>query len=399
MMFATMLLCGAVLDGIIPLANSVLAAPLNSLPQIRQQTAAAGTGTFTISNQLKAAIQSNINNGSNATFVIALVDPNGTQFYGYGKMSTANQTTVDKNTIFAIGSVTKTLTTLLLADMANRGVFNLNDSIEKYLAPTVQVPTYNGQHITLESLATHTSGLPDNPPNMPLTDPGFQKYTLAQMYQALSSIKLTRAPGSKYNYSNFGVGLLGNILASKAGMPYEQLVIDRVLNLLGMNSTRITLSEPLKSRLAIGHINGHPLPITRNPLPFSPAGGFYSTGADLAKYLSANMGLTKTNLSRAMQESHLVRSYTNMTGFGGHGKIYIGLGWFTTANYNPGPSGNLTWDNGLFNGYNSFIGFNPSTGKGIVILCSGLQPNLLVSQIGFGPYDKLSTLLWNLLNQ
>jgi hypothetical protein len=82
-----------------------------------------------------------------------------------------------------------------------------------------------------------------------------------------------------------------------------------------------------------------------------------------------------------------------------HCKIYIGLGWFTTANYNPGTTGNLTWDNGLFNGYNSFIGFNPSKGKGIVILCSGLQPNLLVSQIGFGPFDKLSTLVWNLLNQ
>jgi serine-type D-Ala-D-Ala carboxypeptidase/endopeptidase len=101
------------------------------------------------------------------------------------------------------------------------------------LPATVKVPTYNGQHITLESLATHTSGLPDNPPNMPLTGPGFQKYTLQQMYQALSSIKLTRAPGSKYNYSNFGMGLLGNILASKDGMPYEQLVIDRILNVLG----------------------------------------------------------------------------------------------------------------------------------------------------------------------
>jgi CubicO group peptidase (beta-lactamase class C family) len=74
--------------------------------------------------------------------------------------------------------------------MTNRGTVNLNDSIEKYLPATVKVPTYNGQHITLESLATHTSGLPDNPPNMPLTGPGFQKYTLQQMYQALSRIKV-----------------------------------------------------------------------------------------------------------------------------------------------------------------------------------------------------------------
>jgi serine-type D-Ala-D-Ala carboxypeptidase/endopeptidase len=92
---------------------------------------------------------------------------------------------------------------------------------------------------------------------MPLTGTGFQKYTLQQMYQALSNIKLTRAPGSKYNYSNFGMELLDNILASKAGMPYEQLVVDRILNVLGMNSTRATLSDAPKSRLAIGHMNGH----------------------------------------------------------------------------------------------------------------------------------------------
>src|SRR5438552_18350678 len=98
MMFAMMLLCGAVLDGIMPIANSVLAAPLNSLPQIRQQTPAAGTGTFTISNHLKAAIQTNINNGSNAAMVIALVDTNATQFYRYGKMSISYETIVYKNT-------------------------------------------------------------------------------------------------------------------------------------------------------------------------------------------------------------------------------------------------------------------------------------------------------------
>jgi len=93
----------------------------------------------------------------------------------------------------------------------------------------LKFPTYNGQHITLEDLATHTSGLSDNPPNMPLNGPGVQNYTLQQMYQALSSTKLASAPGSKYNYSNFGMGLLDNILSSKAGIPYEQLVIDRIV--------------------------------------------------------------------------------------------------------------------------------------------------------------------------
>jgi serine-type D-Ala-D-Ala carboxypeptidase/endopeptidase len=96
--------------------------------------------------------------------VIGLVDANGTQFYGYGKTSNAsNATTVNENTLFDIGSITKTFTTTILADMVNNGTVKLDDPIEKYLPPTVRVPTYNGNKITLEDLATHTSGLPDLP--------------------------------------------------------------------------------------------------------------------------------------------------------------------------------------------------------------------------------------------
>jgi CubicO group peptidase (beta-lactamase class C family) len=400
-------LSAILLAGIVVAANSILAAtvPHIALQQTKPEGSFIGKKTFTISNQLRAAVKSDIDNGSNAGIVIALVDPNGTQFYGYGKMSNANQTSVNKNTLFDIGSLTKTLTTLLLAQMADDGIVNLNDPIEKYLPATVKVPMFNGQHITLGNLATHTSGLPDNPPNMPLTGPGFQKYTFEQMYQALSNIQLTRAPGSVYNYSNFGMALLGDILASKAGMPYEQLVIDRILNILGMDSTRITLSDQLKLRLAAGHFNGVELPTTiENPLPLAPAGSFRSTASDMAKYLSTNMGLTKTTLYSAMQQSHLMRLNTNMKVFGGHGGIYIGLGWFTTTVNNnnnntnhPHTNESIIWDNGIFNGYNSFIGFNLAKHKGIVILCSAIQRNLLVSQIGFGPFDRLSTLIWNLL--
>ncbi|HZI70604.1 MAG TPA: serine hydrolase [Nitrososphaeraceae archaeon] len=415
-LFATIVLSGVLLDNTISSANSILNASSSSSSVYSMSTTTAatplkplthtgvknakGNSTFTISYKLKKEINSHIDNGSNAAIVIGLVDPNGTQFYGYGKMSNANQTTVDKNTVFGIGSITKSFTTLLLTDIANRGIVNLNDPIKKYLPSTVKVPTYNGVEITLEDLATHTSGLPHDPPNMPLNGPGFQKYTLEQLYQALSSIKLTSAPGSKYHYSNFGMALLGDILSSKAGMPYEQLVINRILNVLGMNSTRITLSDTLKSRLAIGHRNGRELHTIENPLPYAPAGGFRSTASDMVKYLSANMGLAKSNLSTAMGISHQPRFNTNLTGFSSHNRIYIGLAWFTTAPFgNMDTSTNkIIWDNGQFNGYNGFIGFNPNKQKGVVILCSGVQRNLRVSQIGFGPYDNLSNLIWTLLN-
>jgi D-alanyl-D-alanine-carboxypeptidase/D-alanyl-D-alanine-endopeptidase len=71
--------------------------------------------------------------------------------------------TISLITIFAIGSITKVFTTILLADMVDRGLVNLDDPIEKYLPSTVKVPKFNGKNITLENLATHTSGLPEWP--------------------------------------------------------------------------------------------------------------------------------------------------------------------------------------------------------------------------------------------
>jgi CubicO group peptidase (beta-lactamase class C family) len=224
------------------------------------------------------------------------------------------------------------------------------------------------------------------------------------MYHALSNITLTRAPGSKYSYSDFGMGLLGNILSSKSGMPYGQLVTQRIANVLALNSTRVNLSKNLESRLAVGHVNGKEVnPTVENPPALAPAGSLHSSASDMAKYLSANMGLVKSVLYNSMKESHLKRVDTNQTGVRNY-KVYVGLGWFTTtANINNNNNNNnnntIIWHNGIFNGYNSFIGFNPIKQRGVIILCSGIQPDLtLISQIGFGRFDNLSNLIWNLLN-
>lgn len=83
----------------------------------------AATTLFKITDRIKELIRASVdNNKTNAAIVIGLVDPNGTQFYGYGKMSATNKTTVDQNTIFRIGSITKVFTTILPQDMVDRGL-------------------------------------------------------------------------------------------------------------------------------------------------------------------------------------------------------------------------------------------------------------------------------------
>jgi D-alanyl-D-alanine-carboxypeptidase/D-alanyl-D-alanine-endopeptidase len=361
---------------------------------------ASSSPTFEITDNLKQLIRTVVdNNKTNAAIVIGLVDANGTQFYGYGKTSNAsNATTVNENTLFDIGSITKTFTTIILANMVEQGIVNLDDPIEKYLPPTVKVPTYNGNKITLKDLATHTSGLPDYPPNLQVSNiTTYPNYTREQLYQALSNVTLTETPGSNYSYSDMGMALLGDMLASKAGMPYEQLVIDKILNVLGMNSTRITLSDSiLLSRLALGHVNGTEIPITSvsfvNPPPLAPAGSLRTSASDMVKYLSANIGLIKTILDDAMQDSHKIRLYTNQSIRGYD--VYVGLGWFTTTNF----GSQIIWHNGGVYGYNAFAGFNPTTQRGVVILASTMIQDIPVAYVGFGPLNKFSTMIWNLLS-
>src|SRR4051794_2082574 len=97
------------------------------------------TSSFKITDQIKALLNDLVDkNKTNAAIEIGFVNPNGTQFYGHGKLSNSSNATVDQNTIFAIGSNTKVFTTILLADMVNKGLVKLEDPIEKYLPSILQ---------------------------------------------------------------------------------------------------------------------------------------------------------------------------------------------------------------------------------------------------------------------
>ena len=311
-----------------------------------------------------------------ASIVVGIISPNGTQVYGYGNISKANSTKVNGNTIFDIASITKTFTTTLLADMVKQSLVNLDDPIEKYLPATIKVPTYNGHKITLEDLATHTSGLPDFPAGWIRN----HTYTTQQVYNFLSNTQLQSEPGAKANYSDFGMGLLGHILSIRAGVPYTQLVKDRILSVLGMdstgiamNSTAIILSDAIKSRLAKGHIGGKEVNLEFIPEAIQAAGALHSTANDLLKYLAANMGLIHTSINDILQETHLIRhEYPQAPSlhFSSSSKSlsasYVGLGWFIDTNLGT----EVIQHSGGIDGYSSFVGFNPTKQEGAILLCS-----------------------------
>ena len=306
---------------------------------------------------------------SSIPIVIGIVTPNGTQVSGFGNISSSNNTKVDGNTVFDIASIAKTFVTIVLADMVKQGLVGLDDPIEKYL-PTknVTVPSYNGHKITLEDLATHTSGLPDFPAGWIRN----HSYTTQQVYDFLSNTTLSNEPGSKADYSDIGMGLLGHILSLRAGVSFDQLVNNMITDVLAMDSTgmrmntlAVSVPEDIKSRYAKGHITGKEINLEFIPEAIQSAGAMYSTTNDLLKYLSANMGLIQTKINDAMHETHLIRHSFGESSRDKSLKDYIGLGWMVTTDFGK----EVISHTGSIDGYTSIIGFNPREEMGLVILC------------------------------
>lgn len=308
----------------------------------------------------------------NQAIVVAVVDEKGTRFMSFGKTSESTSAkTADENTVFEIGSITKTFTGTLLAIAVRRGEVFLDDPVSKYLPKTVKAPSFGGKEISLLDLATQSSGLPSLPANFAPADwkNPYADYTVGQMYDFLSGYRLTRAPGAKYEYSNFGTGLLGHILSLRAGMSYEDLVWARILKPLGMNETTITLAPALKARTAQGYDENGEAARNWDFLTFQGAGALRSTAKDMAKFVRANVGYWKTDLAIPVSDAQKPQRDAN-------GKMKIGLAWHIL----PAASGDIVWHNGGTGGFRSFAGVNGARRKGIVVLTNTAES---VDDIGF----------------
>ena len=291
--------------------------------------------------------------------VVGIIDEQGTRVVSYGNPKQGSAVVVDGETLYEIGSVTKVFTTELLADMVVKGEVKLEDPVSKYLPASVKVPERNGRQITLLDLATQTSALPRLPDNMAPADSNnpYADYTVEQLYKFLSSYTLTRDIGAKYEYSNLGMGLLGHVLALKAGTNYEALVTARLCRPLGMKDTAITLSADAQKRLASGHSRiGQPVSNWDIPT-LAGAGALRSTVDDMLKFVAANLTLTNAALKDAMSMTHTPRVDV------GPG-MKISLGWHVATSR----GAELVWHNGGTGGYRSFIGFDKQRQRGVVVL-------------------------------
>src|SRR5262245_60648495 len=172
-----------------------------------------GRAAFTDSSSIQSFLHDNFSS-TNSGMVIALLDEHGTKIFQAGKLDNGTDQEVNVDTLFEIGSITKTFTSLLALDMAKRGELNLDDPVAKYLSSSVKVPSQGGKQITLLNLAVQDSGLPFNATNFTGNngEEQYDSYTTDKMYAFLSGYALKDPPGTKFQYSNLGMSLLGHAL-------------------------------------------------------------------------------------------------------------------------------------------------------------------------------------------
>ena len=298
--------------------------------------------------------------------VVGLVDAHGRRVISYGSFETDGKRPVDGDTVFEIGSMTKVFTSLAMMDMALHGEIALTDPIAKYLPADARVPQRNGRQITFADISMQSSGLPRLPGNMHPKDVlnPYADYSVAQLYEFLGGYELPRDIGSKYEYSNLAVGLLGHVLSLRAGTDYETLVKSRITRPLGMNSTAIALTPELKSRLAPGH-NAQLKTVPNWDLPtLAGAGALRSSANDLLTFLAANLGFTKTPLAPAM--AAMVAKH-NPTGNKG---LDVAYAWHMFLRQGDP----IVWHNGGTGGYRTFMGYDPKARLGVVVLSNVSTP-------------------------
>ena len=296
--------------------------------------------------------------------VVGLIESSGRRLVTYGHLAKGDPREVDGDTIFEIGSVSKVFTSLLLADMVHRNEVALDDPAANYLPEHVRMPERSGRSITLRDLSTHRSGLPPMPGNLVAKmaqrkdpDGAHLGYGVDDLYQFLSSYSLPRDPGSAFEYSNLGAGLLGHLLACRAGTDYESLVRHRITQPLGMPDTGITLSSSMKQCIATGH-NAMLAPVANSdlPTPLAGAGALRSSANDMLTLLEAFLGYKESPLAPAMNAMFETRCPA--------GHTEMGLGWFIYS-----PDGRqIAVHNGGTGGFRSYVGYEPKTRIGVVVL-------------------------------
>jgi CubicO group peptidase (beta-lactamase class C family) len=288
--------------------------------------------------------------GTGAGLAIGVVKHGERRVYTFG--------TAKPDSIFEIGSISKTFTGLLLSQMAEEDKVRLDEPVRE-LMPQGTVAKPRGNEITLLDLATQHSGLPRMPGNMNTVDSGnpYADYHAADLYDDVAKRGVGRTGDARFLYSNFGFGLLGQALAARSGSSWTDLIQRTITRPLHMNDTAVSLSPDQQSRFIQGHDGNHrPVHAWDVADGLAGAGALRSTADDMLTYLDANLHPDqRAPLSSALRKSHQLQADVGP-------RTRIALAWLYNAD-------NATYyHSGGTGGFSSYSCFNPRGDYAVIVL-------------------------------
>lgn len=286
---------------------------------------------------------------------------------GFGWADRDRRVPAGVETIYRIGSISKTFTAVVLAQLVDRRTIALDDPVEKYL-PEVKgfaSPRAGAKPITFRQLASHTAGL-IREPKLPDAASGPIARWEAKILESIPATAFDTAPGERFFYSNIGYGVLGLALSRAAGTPFMKLVEDGIFTPLGMTSSTFVVGDRLRPWLSVGYANSaNGIDATMPAREHDgrgykvPNGGVYSTVVDLARFtgaLSAGGTLVTSDAMRRM----MLTKQTPEAGASGYGfglQIAAKDGAVTVIGHG-----------GSVAGYTAHLAFDPQSKIGVILL-------------------------------
>jgi CubicO group peptidase (beta-lactamase class C family) len=282
--------------------------------------------------------------------------------YHYGEADKTAKQMADDNTLYEIGSITKTFTGTLLAHAILEKKINLEDDIRKYLPEQYPNLQLKNQPILIKHLANHTSGLVSFPSEDIAAQLGFdatnpyKHYTSDMVLAYLHKVKMDTIAGIKSSYSNYATGLMGIILEKTYKMPYEDLVKKYITTPLSMKASKIILTTEDLKNTAKPHDADGKLTSYWDITGLGAAGAIRSNIKDMLLYAKANRAGVNEALKLA-QKTTFKQSATSETG------LYWQLNTTKTGDV-------ITWHNGGTGGFSTFCGFMKDKNIALVVLAN-----------------------------
>ncbi len=327
-----------------------------------------------------------IASGRNIGMAIAVATPEGDAVFTYGSTEPHGQVPLARDAVFQVGSVTKSFTALLAAQLAREGRVDLNAPIAPLLPPSLSAAAPDLQATTLYQLASHTSGLGHE-----VYDREMMEGTLTYLFNGSSLYRFVDSgvmidyvsrlnfnsprPGT-YAYSNLGMVFLGFVLGQVEHRGYAALLSDEVLTPLGLHHTGLSLPGQPGLAFTPGFAGDLP-PFLARDTPVDPwlfdegisgAGGLYSTIDDLLLYAKACAGMTPTPLAAAIAETQKPRAKVD--------DGLVAMSWFVKEL--PDSHQPYVYIAGIIGGHTSFVGFDRRRQLAVVVLQNSINHDDLI---------------------